>query len=52
VAGRFFGWLTDGMSDDGRAFLKATVPAPVVYLLARTFGRGYYRDVAPVWRTN
>jgi hemerythrin-like domain-containing protein len=52
VAGRFFAWLTDGMSDDGRAFLKATVPAPVVYLLARTFGRGYYRDVAPVWRTN
>jgi hemerythrin-like domain-containing protein len=52
VTGRFFAWLTDGMSDDGRAFLKATVPAPVVYLLARTFGRGYYRDVAPVWRTN
>jgi hypothetical protein len=40
------------MSDDGRAFPKSTVPSPVVYLLARIFGRSYYRDVAPVWRTN
>jgi hemerythrin-like domain-containing protein len=51
VAGRFFAWLTDGMSDDGRAFLRTTVPAPVVRVLAKTFGRSYYRDVAPVWRS-
>jgi hemerythrin-like domain-containing protein len=51
VAGRFFAWLTDGMSDDGRAFLKKTVPTPVVSLLAKLFGRRYYREVAPVWRT-
>jgi hypothetical protein len=38
------------MSDDGRAFLGKTVPSPVVLLLAKTFGRSYYRDVAPVWR--
>jgi hemerythrin-like domain-containing protein len=50
VAGRFFAWLTDGMSDDNRAYLGKTVPAPVVYVLSRTFGRRYYRDVAPVWR--
>ncbi len=50
VAGRFFAWVTDGMSDEHRAFLKTKVPSPVVTLLARTFGRSYYREVAPVWR--
>ncbi|SFF72002.1 hemerythrin domain-containing protein [Blastococcus tunisiensis] len=50
VAGRFFAWLTDGISDEHRAFLRTAVPAPVVVVLARTFGRRYYRDVAPVWR--
>jgi hemerythrin-like domain-containing protein len=49
AAGRFFAWLTDGMSDEHRAFLKETVPTPVVVVLARTFGRRYYRDVAPTW---
>jgi len=50
VAGRFFAWLTDGMSDEHRAFLKKTVPSPVVTVLSRTFGRRYYKDIAPVWR--
>ncbi|TFV65547.1 UNVERIFIED_ORG: hemerythrin domain-containing protein [Bacillus sp. AZ43] len=50
VAGRFFAWLTDGMSDEHRAFLRATVPAPVVTVLAKVFGRRYYKDVAPTWR--
>jgi hemerythrin-like domain-containing protein len=51
VAGRFFAWLTDGMSEENRAYLKTVVPAPVVVVLAKTFGRRYYRDVAPVWRS-
>jgi len=51
VAGRFFAWVTDGISEEHRAFLRTQVPAPVVTLLARTFGRSYYREVAPVWRT-
>ncbi len=51
VAGPFFAWLTDGMTDEHRAFLRKTVPAPVVTLLAKVFGRRYYREVAPVWRT-
>jgi hypothetical protein len=50
VAGRFFAWLTDGMSDEHRAFLKQTAPTPVVVVLAKTFGRRYYRDVAPTWK--
>jgi hypothetical protein len=51
VAGPFFAWLTDGIDDEGRACLRRNVPMPVVVLLARTFGRRYYRDVAPVWQT-
>ena len=39
------------MTDDGRAFLKKTVPTPVVAVLAKMFGRRYNREVAPVWRT-
>ncbi|TFV85645.1 hemerythrin domain-containing protein [Blastococcus sp. CT_GayMR16] len=51
VAGRFFAWLTDGMSDEHRAFLKQTVPTPVVVVLGKVFGRRYNREVAPVWKT-
>ena len=52
VAGRFFAWLTDGMTDGGRAYLKATVPTPVVTVLGRVFGRRYNREIAPVWRSS
>ena len=52
VAGDFFAWLTDGMSEEHRAFLKKTVPTPVVSLLAKLFGRRYNREVAPVWRSS
>jgi hemerythrin-like domain-containing protein len=50
VAGTFFAWLTDGMSESGRAYLRSTVPTPVVTILSKTFGRKYNKDVAPVWR--
>ena len=50
VAGRFFAWVTDGMGDAERSYFRATVPPPVTYGLAHTFGRGYYKDVAPAWR--
>lgn len=49
-AGMFFAWLTDGMSEQHRTFLRATVPAPVVLVLGRLFGRRYHREIAPVWR--
>ncbi|MEP7088584.1 MAG: hemerythrin domain-containing protein [Nocardioidaceae bacterium] len=52
VAGRFFAWLTDGMTEEGRTFLRATVPTPVVTVLARVFGRSYRRQIAPVWRAS
>lgn len=50
VAGRFFAWLTDGMSEEHRAFLEETVPKPVVAVLSKVFGRRYHREVAPTWR--
>jgi Hemerythrin HHE cation binding domain len=49
-AGSFFAWLTDGISGADRAALRATVPAPVVVVLSRVFGRRYTRQIAPVWR--
>jgi hypothetical protein len=51
TAGRFFAWLTDGMDPDSRAFLRTTIPAPVVALLSKVLGRQYHREIAPVWRT-
>ena len=50
VTGTFFAWLTDGMGAKERAYLRATVPPPVVSALSHTFGRRYHREVAPVWR--
>jgi hypothetical protein len=50
-AGSFFAWLTDGMSAEDRAVLRATVPPPLSGVLSTVFGRRYRREVAPVWRT-
>ena len=50
VAGRFFAWVTDGMAPAERSYFRAIVPAPVVAVLSRVFGRRYHREVAPVWR--
>jgi hypothetical protein len=49
--GRFFAWLLDGASPDVRAAVRREVPGPVVTIVGGIFGRGYRRDVAPVWRT-
>lgn len=51
TAGNFFAWITDGMSEPGRAYLRATVPTPVVVVLSRALGRTYHKEVAPVWRS-
>ncbi len=50
VAGSFFAWLTDGMSDADRAYLRSTVPPPVVTVLSTVLGRSYTKQIAPVWR--
>ena len=48
-AGLFIAWLTDGMTQSDRDFLGTLIPRPVTFLLPRLLGRGYARDVAPVW---
>ncbi len=49
VAGWFFAWLQDGMTDEVRAFLDTTIPGPVRKILSKVLGRGYHREIAPVW---
>jgi hemerythrin-like domain-containing protein len=51
VAGEFFAWVTDGMRPEHEAYFRSTVPAPVVFVMSRVFGRRYRREVAPVWAT-
>ena len=49
--GTFFAWVSDGATPEEMASLTESVPKPVLKILAGVFGRGYRRDVAPVWRT-
>ena len=46
--GRFFAWLLDGASPEVAA-VRGTVPGPVLKILTAVFGRGYRKNVAPVW---
>jgi len=48
-AGVFFAWLLDGASDAEEAMLRSTLPGPVLAILTGLFGRGYRKNVAPVW---
>jgi hypothetical protein len=47
--GVFFAWLLDGIGPAEREALAGTLPAPVLAVLTRVFGRGYTKNVAPVW---
>lgn len=49
-SGRFMAWVQDGMADAERAYLRATIPVPVTFLLSRLAGRSYHRHVAPTWQ--
>lgn len=49
-AGTLLAWLQDGGSPKAQTALKKTIPPPVLFVFSRVFGRGYHRDVAPVWR--
>ena len=49
-AGAFFAWLQDGMEPEIATALAGTVPAPVRFVLSRVIGRGYHKEIAPVWR--
>jgi len=43
--------VQDGMTDEGRAYLHATIPRPVTAIFGRVAGRRYHREVAPTWRS-
>jgi len=49
-AGSFFAWLQDGMEPEIASALAGTVPAPVRFIFSRVIGRGYHKEIAPVWR--
>jgi hypothetical protein len=49
-AGRYFAWLTDGAGPEEMSSVRATVPPPVLMVINGVFGRGYRREIAPVWR--
>ena len=48
--GRFFAWLLDGASPEERAAVTREVPGPVIAIIGGIFGRGYRKNVAPVWK--
>ena len=48
--GEFFAWMLDGPQNDATATIKSQVPGPVLAILTKVFGRGYTKNVAPVWR--
>lgn len=50
VVGRFFAWLTDDADPASAAYLRSTIPAPVVAVLSKVLGRGYQKQIAPIWR--
>lgn len=48
--GRFFAWVTDGASPDEMAAVTRDVPGPVFAIIGDIFGRGYRKNIAPVWK--
>ncbi len=49
-AGDFLVWVQDGATEREKTALKQTIPAPVVLIVGALFGRGYRRDIAPIWK--
>lgn len=49
--GRFFEWVLDGAGPAEQAAIKDNVPGPVLKIIGGIFGRGYRKDIAPVWRS-
>lgn len=49
--GRFFAWVLNGASPEERAAVTGEVPRPVLTVITGLFGRGYRKNIAPVWRT-
>ena len=50
-AGSALAWMQDGAGPRELAALRETIPAPVLTIIPKVFGRRYRREVAPTWRT-
>jgi hemerythrin-like domain-containing protein len=50
VTGGFFAWVADGATAQEQVAISANVPRPVLAIVGGIYGRGYRRDIAPVWR--
>lgn len=48
--GRMLAWVEDCAEPQYRAVVSEAMPAPVRVVFSRVLGRGYHREVAPVWR--
>ena len=46
VSGQFLAWISDGMNDEGRAYLRSTIPVPVTALM----GLRDLHVVGTIWR--
>jgi hypothetical protein len=49
--GRFFAWVTDGASAEEQQVVTGNVPGPVLAVIGGIFGRGYRKNIAPIWRS-
>ena len=49
--GRFFAWVTDGASPEEQQAVTGNVPGPVLAVIGGIFGRGYRKNIAPIWRS-
>jgi hypothetical protein len=49
--GQFMAWLTDGATREEQEALRGNVPGPVLAVMVGLFGRGYRKNVAPVWKS-
>ena len=47
--GRFFAWVLDGANPEERAGVTASVPGPILSIIGGIFGRGYRKEIAPIW---
>ncbi len=50
-AGRFFAWVTDGATPQEKDAVSDGIPKPVLAVLTGVFGRGYRKEIAPIWTT-
>ena len=50
--GRFFAWVMDGASPDEQAAVTREVPGPVLTIIGGVFGRGYRKNIAPIWKSS